>query len=86
MGVVEGEYFLSLRTSYSTSEPRQVKSDLLEVMPELSRAVNGVLWMFAETPVLILEEGKHPDDSWDGGDVLVISMYVVVHFLLTSSA
>ncbi len=48
------------------------------MIPELSGAINGVLWMFAETPVLILEGQKWSEDGWDGGNTFTLSMYGVL--------
>lgn len=47
------------------------------MIPELSQAVNGFLWMFSETPLLILEGQKWPEDNWDGGTSFSFTMSVV---------
>ncbi|KAL6304551.1 hypothetical protein BKA93DRAFT_783028 [Sparassis latifolia] len=50
------------------------KEELCEVIPELARSMNGVVWQYTETPTLFLEGQAWPNDLWDGKSVIELSL------------
>ncbi|KDQ62003.1 hypothetical protein JAAARDRAFT_31481 [Jaapia argillacea MUCL 33604] len=55
----------------------KTRAELLDVFPELSKAVNGVYWDVdsnLETPILVIEGSAWPDDRWDGSNAIELNM------------
>lgn len=51
-------------------------SDLIEILPGISKVTNGLSWEGSEIPFLVLEDSTWPEDGWSsGGTTINLSMY-----------
>jgi len=54
----------------------QNRTELLQILPGISKPVNGVSWESSDIPFLLLEGPTWPDDNWSNGLTIELSMYV----------
>lgn len=54
----------------------QTKDELTGIIPLCVHVTNNVSLVSAEEPVMILDGKGWPQDAWDGGTVICVTMFV----------